>query len=172
MGIPSYFSYIVKNHSEIIKKISNNDKNKDFNVSNLYLDCNSIIYDVIHSLNKRNTNEPNFEVVISLVCNKIDSYILDIKPNNNIFIAFDGVAPVSKLEQQRNRRYKSVYINNISKSIFGDTKPDTWNTTFITPGTIFMKKLNESIRKRYNNHKDFNVNHIILSLSDKCGEGE
>jgi len=174
MGIPSYFSYIVKNHSEIIKKISNGDKNKDkdFNVNNLYLDCNSIIYDVIHSLNKSNTNEPNFEVVISLLCDKIDKYILDIKPDNNIFIAFDGVAPVAKLEQQRTRRYKSVYINNISKSIFGDTKPDTWNTTFITPGTIFMKKLNESIRKKYSNPKDFNVNRIILSPSDKFGEGE
>jgi 5'-3' exonuclease len=174
MGIPSYFSYIVKNHSEIIKKISNDDKNKnkDFNVNNLYLDCNSIIYDVIHSLNKSNTNEPNFEVVISLLCDKIDKYILDIKPDNNIFIAFDGVAPVAKLEQQRTRRYKSVYTNNISKSIFGDTKPDTWNTTFITPGTIFMKKLNESIRKKYSNPKDFNVNRIILSPSDKFGEGE
>ena len=77
MGIPSYFSYIVKNHSEIIKKI--NSFNNNFVINNLYLDCNSIIYDVIHSLDKNNaTNEPNFEVVISLVCDKIDKYILDI----------------------------------------------------------------------------------------------
>ena len=32
-----------------------------------------------------------------------------IKPDNIIYIAFDGVAPVAKLEQQRSRRYKSLY---------------------------------------------------------------
>ena len=43
MGIPSYFSYIVKNHSEIIKKYSIFLQNNT--VNNLYLDSNSIIYD-------------------------------------------------------------------------------------------------------------------------------
>ena len=46
MGIPSYFSYIVKNHSDIIQKFSKNE----LVVNNLYLDCNSIIYDVVHSI--------------------------------------------------------------------------------------------------------------------------
>ena len=41
MGIPSYFSYIVKNHPEIIKKYFK----ETFFVSNFYLDSNSIIYD-------------------------------------------------------------------------------------------------------------------------------
>ena len=41
MGIPSYFSYVIKNHPSNIKKYI-----KDvLNVDNLYLDCNSIIYD-------------------------------------------------------------------------------------------------------------------------------
>ena len=168
MGIPSYFSYIVKNHSETIKKISC----IDIIVNNLYLDCNSIIYDVIHYLNKSGINELNIDTVIALVCEKIDKYIFEIKPTNNVFIAFDGVAPVAKLEQQRTRRYKSLYQNNMSKMIFKDTKPDTWNTTFITPGTVFMRKLNDYIRKKYNNTNYFNVKQIILSPSDKCGEGE
>ena len=43
MGIPSYFSYVLKNH-KIIKKLSIcGSKN-----INLFLDANSIIYDVIH----------------------------------------------------------------------------------------------------------------------------
>ena len=43
MGIPSYFSHIVKNHSQIIKKYSIFlQYNK---INNLYLDSNSIIYD-------------------------------------------------------------------------------------------------------------------------------
>ena len=46
MGIPSYFSYIVKNHSNIIRKLSSNT----IHVDNLYLDCNSIIYDIVHNI--------------------------------------------------------------------------------------------------------------------------
>ena len=46
MGIPSYFSYIVKNHIHIIQKYI---KNK-MNIDNLYLDCNSIIYDAVRNI--------------------------------------------------------------------------------------------------------------------------
>ena len=42
MGIPSYFSYIVKNHSDIIKKLNYLKK-----IDNFYLDSNSIIYDTL-----------------------------------------------------------------------------------------------------------------------------
>ena len=168
MGIPSYFSYIVKNHSKIIKKLESNN----FIVNNLYLDCNSIIYDVVHSIDFTCLNESDIDTIIKAVCSKIDEYIYLLKPDNNVFIAFDGVAPVAKLEQQRSRRYKSLYQNNIVKSIYKNTKPDPWNTTAITPGTIFMKKLNEKVRNVYNNPTDYNVKQIILSPSDKFGEGE
>jgi len=164
MGIPSYFSYIVKNHPNIIKEFIN----IKFNVNNFYLDCNSIIYDVIHT----NKNIQNTDIIISLVCDKIDKYILDICPTTNLFIAFDGVAPLAKLEQQRCRRYKSIYQNNISKSIFKETKPDIWNTASITPGTTFMSKLNIKLKEKYSNPDNYNVHNIILSTSDNYGEGE
>ena len=168
MGIPSYFSYIVKNHSNIIKKLNGSN----IRVDNLYLDCNSIIYDAVHNIDFTKLVESEIEVIIRAVFTKIDEYIFELKPNNNIFIAFDGVAPVAKLEQQRSRRYKSLYLANISKSIFKGTKPDPWNTTAITPGTLFMQKLNDKLRQKYNNPKNYNVNKIIISPSDKCGEGE
>lgn len=168
MGIPSYFSYIVKNHPNIIKKITSHN----IEVNNLYLDCNSIIYDAVHNIDFTNLSESDAVVIIRAVCNKISEYINLIKPDNNIYIAFDGVAPVAKLEQQRSRRYKSLFQNNISKSIFQNTKPDSWNTNVITPGTLFMQKLNEKIKIHFNNPSDFNVINIILSTSDKFGEGE
>ena len=43
MGIPSYFSYILKKHADLIKKIN-------FTVNNLYIDSNSIIYDALRTL--------------------------------------------------------------------------------------------------------------------------
>ena len=109
MGIPSYFSYIVKNHSNIIKKLTANT----IQVNNLYLDCNSIIYDAVHNIDFTKIDESDADVIIRTVCDKINEYILHLKPDNNIYIAFDGVAPVAKLEQQRSRRYKSLYQNNI-----------------------------------------------------------
>ena len=168
MGIPSYFSYIVKNHANIIKKLTSST----IRVNNLYLDCNSIIYDAVHNIDFSTLKESDVDTIIRAVCFKIDEYIGQLKPDNSIYIAFDGVAPVAKLEQQRSRRYKSLYQNNIMRSIYKNTKADPWNTTAITPGTVFMKKLNEKIYSNYKNPEKYNVKSIILSGSDKCGEGE
>lgn len=103
MGIPSYFSYIVKNHPEIIKKLCFNN----IKVNNLYLDCNSIIYDAVHNIDFAKLIESDADAIIKMVCEKINHYIILLKPDLNVYIAFDGVAPVAKLEQQRSRR-KSV----------------------------------------------------------------
>jgi 5'-3' exonuclease len=168
MGVPTYFSYIVKNHANIIKKLSSST----IRVNNLYLDCNSIIYDAVHNIDFNNLKESDADVIIRAVCNKIDEYISQLKPDGTVFIAFDGVAPMAKLEQQRSRRYKSLYQNGIMRSIYKNTKPDPWNTTAITPGTLFMKKLNDKIYSYYQNAEKYNLKKIIISGSDKCGEGE
>ena len=102
MGIPSYFSYIVRSHRSIIRKYNTN-----LCIHNLYLDCNSIIYDIARTI-KDAKHDKDFEnKLIKAVCEKIVYYINIIQPKNRVFIAFDGVAPVAKLNQQKNRRYKS-----------------------------------------------------------------
>ena len=169
MGIPSYFSYIVKNHPDIIKKLQNHT----IQINNLYLDCNSIVYDVVHTTDFSNLVDTDVNTIIKSVCSKIDEYICLIKPNKSVFIAFDGVAPVAKLDQQRSRRYKSAYQNFIKKTIYNNTEAcDPWNTTAITPGTKFMSHLSASVKKYYNNPITYNLETIILSTSDKPGEGE
>ena len=168
MGVPSYFSYIVKHHAKLLKKITLNT----MPINNLYLDCNSIIYDAVHNIDFTKLVDSDVNTIIRIVCAKIDEYIFQLKPTNTVYIAFDGVAPVAKLEQQRSRRYKSLYQNNISKYIFKDSKPDPWNTTAITPGTVFMNKLNETIRNNYKDTKKYNIQTFIISPSDKYGEGE
>ena len=144
MGIPSYFSYIVKNHIAIIKKYVPSV----IPVHNLYMDCNSIIYDVIHSMiDKNSTNK----MIISAVIEKIENYVAVIEPSKLVFIAFDGVAPVAKLEQQRIRRYKSHFQNEMTKKVFGKEE-SSWNTAAITPGTEFMKELNAGIIEYYSSN--------------------
>ena len=171
MGIPSYFSYIVKNHPDIIKKLLIGQTT----INNLYMDCNSIIYDVVSKIDF-SVNDDNLsnetKLIIHNVIQKIEEYIKLICPDNNLMIAFDGVAPVAKLEQQRNRRYKSWYQNEVSKSIFKNVVKDPWNTTAITPGTLFMKELSIGITKHFNNPQKYSLNTIIVSTSDEVGEGE
>lgn len=176
MGIPSYFSYIVKNHPNIIKKYVKNT----LPVNNLYLDCNSIIYDVYHKIDFTNHSSIFLSThIIDQVIKKIEEYISIIQPSTTAIIAFDGVAPVAKLDQQKSRRYKSWYQNEISRSIFknevNDTVIDPWNTAAITPGTKFMSDLNRTITKHFFNAEICNklkVSDIIVSGSNQIGEGE
>ncbi len=129
MGIPSYFSYIVKNHRQILKKF----KPQSLKVDNLYLDSNSIVYDAVH----KDPLQSDADIIQKTIL-KIDEYIALVQPKNNIFIAFDGVAPVAKMEQQRQRRHRSVPSSSTG-----------FDTTKITPGTDFMKQMNTALIKHY-----------------------
>ena len=163
MGIPSYFSYLVRNHKRIINTLNNNKTV----INNFYLDCNSIIYDSISSTEFININD--FEAkLIEKIINQINTYIKLIKPTDCIIIAFDGVPPIAKLMQQKNRRYKSWFQNNLFN------QRAKWDTCAITPGTQFMQKMGAAIDKEYRskNYKYGGRCDIILSLSDEPGEGE
>jgi 5'-3' exoribonuclease 1 len=170
MGIPSYFSHIIKNYPNIIKKYVKDT----LKVDNLYLDCNSIIYDAYNKMEVDKFTENIAISIIKRVIIKIEEYITIIQPKKTIYIAFDGVAPFAKLEQQRSRRYKSWYQNEISKMYFNKDKVDVWNTTAITPGTKFMTELNNCISKCFNQQTfdKYGVENIIVSGSNIIGEGE
>jgi hypothetical protein len=176
MGIPSYFSHIIKNYSNIIRNLSYFVNNANFRFAHLYMDCNSIIYDSVHSLEKKLDLSTPFDSnefernVIENVCEKIDEYIRFINPTSTIFIAFDGVAPFAKMDQQRTRRHKSSFMTN--HSLDKETKPH-WNTTAITPGTAFMQKLSHRIQYLFkHSEKKYGVLNVIVSCSNEIGEGE
>lgn len=170
MGIPSYFSYVIKNYKNIVfglKKMKENGTQID----NLYMDCNSIIYDAISNVVFDENIENN---IIKNVVENIETYIQLIKPQNTVFIAFDGVAPLAKMKQQKTRRYKTYFMSKID--LLNDNKTsEKWNTSNITPGTEFMNKLSEKITFHFNHRereKEYNVKNIIVSTSKETGEGE
>jgi len=161
MGIPSYFSYVIKNHRNIVKRL----RGSNINFHNLYMDCNSIVYDVVHSLDSIDENTD--DIIIKMVLEKIDKYIFTVRPSNTIFIAFDGVAPFAKMEQQRTRRFKSWFMNKALN------QNDKWNTAKITPGTEFMKKLTEKLKIHFEYQQTkYGVKNLLLSSSNEAGEGE
>jgi 5'-3' exonuclease len=168
MGIPSYFSHIVKTHRKIIEPIN------QILIHNLYLDCNSIIYDSIRLITYNGNNEQFETYLINMVCSKLAQYISNISPTKRVFVAFDGVAPVAKLEQQRNRRYKSWFQNEVLKELKNNESSNSneWDATCITPGTRFMQRLGETIKEFFKPNQTFGVEQIIISCSDEHGEGE
>jgi 5'-3' exoribonuclease 2 len=180
MGIPSYFTKVVKAYRHILK-----DMKYLSHVNNLYMDCNSLIYDAVKNnptYDKGNTREYEKEL-IKMVCNKIDFYVDLLKPTTRVFIAFDGVAPVAKLSQQRDRRYKSWYTAQIQRDIEGAAYKEAWNTSAITPGTNFMRQLNDEVSIYFSKKSgasyvpgmttgDAKTLEYIVSSSSESGEGE
>lgn len=145
MGIPSYYKNIIKDYPEIIKP--HNQIN--VKVNNLFLDLNCAIHPCC--ANKTDENE-----MLDEVFNKIIECIKITKVTDLVYIAIDGPAPRTKMEQQRYRRLRSSKEKKV------------WDTNQITPGTKFMDKL-----IKFLNHKCkvLKVNYII-SDSNEPGEGE
>lgn len=179
MGIPSYFSYIIKNHSNIIRNLKHCLEKSNVQFSSLYMDCNSIVYDCVRTIE---TSEASFEDrLIDAVIAKIEYYAAVIQPSNVLYIAFDGVAPFAKMSQQRVRRYKTGYLASIdffsetgkSSSTTTNSPFAKWNTSAITPGTNFMNTLSAKVRRAFlHSNRHFGAKTVIVSASDEAGEGE
>lgn len=148
MGIPFYYSYLIKKFNlDIICKLN-------FKVNYLFLDSNSIIYDSCKDY------ESDKNIYIK-VCKKLSEY-LDLLTNKDAYIAFDGLAPYAKIIQQRSRRYKS----SITKLLLNINSK--WDSCSITPGTDFLNNFNIYLNK-YKFNKKYN---IYITDSSEEGEGE
>lgn len=150
MGIPSYFSHITRRHAKVIKDVK--QMLKTDHIEHLFLDANSIIYDA------SKTNYTNDAIYIR-ISEIIIGYIELFKPSGDVVVAFDGVAPMAKMSQQRTRRCKGSIEKKYS------VEPIQWDTTSITPGTTFMNELPGKLRELL-------PENIIVSGPDEPGEGE
>jgi 5'-3' exonuclease len=147
MGIPSYFSYVLKNHKRIIKKLEH------VKCHRLMIDANSFIYDSINEFGPNNVYENVYKKITDLA-NK-----LNITGLNSVYVTFDGVVPVAKMKQQKERRYKSW----LTKQLLNKSG---WNTNAITPGTDFMNELDNYLKPK------FNEIGYLYSGPNEAGEGE
>ena len=165
MGIPYYFYSLTQKYNTIISNT------KPGSLDLYCIDFNGIIHNVAQDIIKKyngtdkakHNNDIIEQEIIEGVWERIKYYIENYKASQYIICA-DGVAPLAKMFQQRKRRYLNIYKNTLDKVDI------TWDTNAITPGTLFMEKLNTYIRRNIND--DRNKNKIIYSGSDECGEGE
>ena len=164
MGVPQFFKWVEKKSKN--KQLIQHNLNT--NIDYLMIDANCLLHPCInHMINEY--KKGNLSNVNSSICmeqhiwNKIEEYINDlierVKPNY-LFIAVDGVAPMGKIIQQRQRRYKNsnMDINEICPLPSID----------LTPGTLYMKRLDEQI---INYCKKLNIKYKYSSCFEE-NEGE
>ena len=118
MGIPSYYKNIIQDYPEIIEPY----EKCDIYVDHLFFDLNCAIHPCC--ANKTNEND-----MYDSIFEKIKECIALTKVSQLVYIAIDGPAPRTKMEQQRQRRLRSLQEEKV------------WDTNQITPGTPFMNQL-------------------------------
>ena len=156
------------------------------------MDCNSILYDSFYEIKNMADLQENeiYDILLAKTVEKIEKYIYDIRPLETVFIAFDGVAPFAKMEQQRNRRYKGRILLASSPSPSPSEKVTTESdsgsfsfpskkeeekvtTSIFTPGTKFMHLLSEYMEKTFLHQENkYHLKEILLATPKEAGEGE
>ena len=152
MGVPGFFAWIHRNYKKtnLITNINNNKLNN--NVTNLFIDTNCLIHPQCFSILNQFKDLKNIDRLEAKMINQVILYLNEIielvNPMELIYIAIDGVAPMAKIKHQRIRRFKSVRDNDMKNDIrrkHNVEEENLWSNACITPGTIFMEKLNKSI---------------------------
>jgi 5''-3'' exonuclease len=73
-----------------------------------------------------------------------------IQPQKMLFLAFDGVAPRAKMNQQRARRFKSARkyqeLDDALRKLGILEKEEHFKNNSISPGTEFMFELNKHMK--------------------------
>jgi len=150
MGIPKFFRWLSERYPLINQIID--IENHGPEIENFYLDMNGIVHNCTHGNNddifKNVVGDKN---AIIKIFQYIENLFNIVRPTKLLYLALDGVAPRAKMNQQRQRRFKSSIETKekIEKLISsGEAMPDVkpFDSNCITPGTEFMHQLSEHIR--------------------------
>ena len=172
MGIPLFFKIISDKYDNIIHQTIDNSNN-----NSIFFDLNCLIHPCAQRIVK-NYYHKNKDILENKIYNEVILYtkkIISLVNPSFVYIAIDGVAPFAKMNQQRQRRFKSVLEKQQIKEIKSDLnlEPDNeWDSNAISPGTEFMNKLIEKINTFIQNDDIFKQKEVIFSSSNICGEGE
>jgi 5'-3' exoribonuclease 1 len=181
MGVKHFFIWLRKNFPATLQTIRSNDTFTDYdiNVDNLCLDMNGIFHTCAQKIYQYGSYEKKSLLrkqqykkgqhwrikLFEQVCESIEYYRKLVKPKKRILLCVDGVAGRAKMNQQRQRRYRSEKLENCD-----------FETASITPGTQFMDNLSKYIewycRVMITNSPDWEGIEVIYSGDKVPGEGE
>ena len=177
MGIAGLFRTLVKKYPGIIRPF----KDARAPVDALYIDANSMLHPQSQTVLKKIRHmssvpapEELEAMIATAFCEYLRALCVDVDPKELLYVAVDGPAPRAKIHQQRQRRYKSSKVRQLSDQWYRELGLDSYVSVFdsnaITPGTSFMTTLTSMV-KSY-----FKANpvkcRVLLSTSNAVGEGE
>jgi 5'-3' exonuclease len=182
MGVPFYFKYWTsKGDGSIKTRIGPAPVI-------LYLDFNSVIYEAKNNVSVRfkekGATVPDKKLIIEYeilqeVVRLFEKIVNSIGASRlkMVYIAIDGAAPMAKIIQQRQRRFKSAFEAESLRQIAADEGIETsgiqWDSNAITPGTKFMDRLCAHLEGYICQIKGANKSiQFILDSSKNAGEGE
>lgn len=182
MGVPLLYSSLAKNYPRCVKKYKNTKASitADYTIDTLLIDGNACLHPVARGYYFSSDTKPKQrlcgsrqlipstvvktdEECYQRVLDFIEELYLRVRPSKFVF-AIDGVVNISKSAEQRKRRF-------LSSSLAPPTS--TFDTTNISVGTPWMKKLHEFLVKGFVElgFKYINTNFIYQSYLNE-GEGE
>ena len=165
MGIPSYYRFLCQKNKYIISN--------DYLVNGktvLCFDFNCIVYYCLSKMEPydENSNESYERNLINEVCKYVEHIYVCAKKPSTVFISVDGVVPMAKMKQQRMRRFKGLFMEPYEfETGARSISNKSWDKNSITPGTVFMKKLDVSLKELCSKHSGW-----TLSGFNDPGEGE
>jgi 5'-3' exoribonuclease 1 len=172
MGVPGFVRWLLEKYK---RRMILNEFPKE--VQELYLDSNCLFHPQCFKVLDLYPKWKDLHVLESKMIRRILKYIdylvLFTRPTELLYISVDGVAPMAKIVQQRQRRFRAVQDNETKDDIkrkFDVPITKKWNNSAITPGTKFMETLHKAIVKHFEKHKQsFKV---VISSYHTPGEGE
>jgi len=184
MGIKHFYSWFKKNE-DFKKSISSSVPDID----HLLIDMNGVIHEAAQRVFKYGKYAPQKPTVIipqrrriksgvtiekvsskpsvtnlyAYIKSEVNAIVTLTNPKKTVYMAIDGVAPMSKQNQQRQRRFRAAKEREGKEGVF--------DSTCITAGTEFMWELSQAL----NDDRDRWLKspaRIIISDDSIQGEGE
>lgn len=177
MGVPHFYKWLSERYPLINQLFTESSVNID--IENLYLDLNGLIHTATHNNDQiLSYAQDELDVVVSMFA-YIDHLISTIRPSQLLYLAVDGVPPRAKINQQRKRRFKAAM--DLEKQLVKTDSEElsekkAFDSNCITPGTEFMRKVDEGIRSmllyKIETDTKWQQFQVIYSGYNVPGEGE
>ena len=178
MGIPYYFYTIYKKYAHSKMMLTEHVIAKK-HIDHLFFDYNSLIHPCAQKVMLDDKDEhKDIEASIIDSCITYTRYIIHTLKPKCVYIMIDGVAPRAKMNQQRERRYKSYFFKLLptcDNDNDNDNNVDTsskWDSNKITPGTYFMSRIGDALQNLKKEMEMLSVCNVHISDSNEPGEGE
>ena len=194
MGVPGFFKWLKDNKKKLrTKNLIRDTINKK--VKYLMLDTNCLLHPCVKTIKdniKKGNNETREQIeenIFLLIETRIIDMIDKINPEY-LYIAIDGVAPIAKILQQRQRRHRYLYdtkiklrYDNILEEIDNDAD-ETFredgitesripiSSIELTPGTEYMERINKRMIEFIKKIGEVRKIKYIYSSYHVEGEGE